>query len=88
MFFENFTSPKIPLDTRPEFVSVAGGENLNSNNVLSPLKAEANMDFQLGYSIVWPQQLRQYQIGGAGRVDAYGDLVFNRLLDGLDGSYW
>jgi tripeptidyl-peptidase-1 len=55
-FFENFTSPKIPSDVVPEFISIDGGKPSNLS----------------AYSIIWPQQTRLYQSGDSVNVDSVG----------------
>jgi tripeptidyl-peptidase-1 len=80
-FFANFTSPKIPLDTVPEFVSIDGGKPSNDTVAAAGLTVESALDFQTAYSIIWPQQIRLYQNGDSVNVDSVG--TFNIFLDAL-----
>jgi len=45
-FFENFTSPKIPSDTVPEFVSIDGGRPSNDSVAAEGEVVESALDFQ------------------------------------------
>jgi tripeptidyl-peptidase-1 len=84
-FFENFTSPKIPSDTLPEFVSIDGGKPSNLTQAQEGNVIESALDFDAAYSIIWPQNIRQYQIGDGVNIDSVG--TFNIFLDALDSSY-
>jgi tripeptidyl-peptidase-1 len=84
-FFENFTSPRIPSDVVPEFVSIDGGKPSNASVAKAGEVIESALDFQTAYSIIWPQQTRLYQSGDSVNVDSVG--TFNIFLDALDGSY-
>lgn len=86
IFFENFTDPKIPPNTVPEFISIDGGQTSNLTVAKLQEVVESALDFQSAYSIIWPQQLRLYQNGDGVNVDSVG--TFNILLDALDESYW
>ena len=81
IFFRNFTSPQIPADTLPEFVSIDGG--LRANEL--PHIFESALDVQTAYSIIYPQGVRFYQVG-----DEHAGLyyrTFDVFLDALDESY-
>jgi tripeptidyl-peptidase-1 len=80
-FFENFTSPKIPSDVVPEFISIDGGKPANLSVALASEVIESALDFQTAYSIIWPQQTRLYQSGDSVNVDSVG--TFNIFLDAL-----
>ncbi|KAJ4331254.1 hypothetical protein N0V95_009915 [Ascochyta clinopodiicola] len=84
-FFENFTSPKIPSDVVPEFISIDGGKASNLSLAQQEKVVESALDFQTAYSIIWPQQTRLYQNGDSVNVDSVG--TFNIFLDALDASY-
>ncbi|EME48187.1 hypothetical protein DOTSEDRAFT_51412 [Dothistroma septosporum NZE10] len=91
-FFERWTSPSIPAGTRPEFFGIAGAKDLNETDPsdrpsLARAITEAALDFQTAYSIVYPQQLVQFQVGGEFWPDQNGDFMFNRLLNALDANY-
>lgn len=85
IFFENFTSPRIPSDVVPEFISIDGGKPSNLSVAKAEEVLESALDFQTAYSIIWPQQTRLYQSGDSVNVDSVG--TFNIFLDALDGSY-
>jgi tripeptidyl-peptidase-1 len=76
-FFENFTSPKIPSDVVPEFISIDGGKPANLSVALAQEVIESALDFQTAYS----QQTRLYQSGDSVNVDSVG--TFNIFLDAL-----
>ncbi|KAJ4364728.1 hypothetical protein N0V83_009325 [Neocucurbitaria cava] len=80
-FFENFTSPKIPSDVVPEFISIDGGKPANLSVAQAEEVVESALDFQTAYSIIWPQQTRLYQNGDSVNVDSVG--TFNIFLDAL-----
>ncbi|KAH7092125.1 peptidase S8/S53 domain-containing protein [Paraphoma chrysanthemicola] len=84
-FFENFTSPRIPSDVVPEFISIDGGKPSNASVAEAGEVIESALDFQTAYSIIWPQQTRLYQSGDSVNVDSVG--TFNIFLDALDASY-
>lgn len=85
IFFKNFTSPEIPADTRPEFISIDGGLTANATTVAQQSGVESALDFQSAYSIIYPQKLRLYQVGDGINMDSVG--TFNIFLDALDASY-
>ncbi|PSK33926.1 Protease KEX1 [Elsinoe australis] len=85
IFYKNFSSPEIPADTVPEFISIDGGLRANLTTVAQGSGVESALDFQSIYSIVYPQKVRLYQVGDGVNVDSVG--TFNIWLDALDGSY-
>ncbi|PSR82034.1 peptidase S8/S53 domain-containing protein [Coniella lustricola] len=85
IFFKNFTSPQIPANVTPEFIAIDGGLRANLTTVAQESGVESALDFQVAYSIVYPQQLRLYQVGDGINVDSVG--TFNIFLDALDASY-
>ena len=85
IFFDNFTSPKIPNSTVPEFISIDGGKTANLSTVAQSSGVESALDFQTAYSIIYPQGTRLYQVGDSVNVDSVG--TFNIFLDALDESY-
>ncbi|KAK3680269.1 hypothetical protein LTR78_000647 [Recurvomyces mirabilis] len=84
-FFQNFTNPKIPSDVTPEFISIDGGKPSNLTVAKAQEVIESALDFQVSYSIVYPQGIRLYQNGDSVNVDSTG--TFNIFLDALDASY-
>jgi tripeptidyl-peptidase I len=84
-FFKNFTSPPIPANTRPDFISIDGGLHANKTTVSQFSGVESALDFQSAYSIIYPQKLRLYQVGDGINMDSVG--TFNIFLDALDASY-
>jgi tripeptidyl-peptidase-1 len=85
IFFKNFTKPKIPADTTPDFLSIDGGLGANATTVAQGSGVESALDFQTSYSIIFPQKLRLYQVGDGINMDSVG--TFNIFLDALDASY-
>ncbi|KAH8810891.1 peptidase S8/S53 domain-containing protein [Xylogone sp. PMI_703] len=84
-YFKNFTSPEIPADTRPDFISIDGGLTANLTTVSQESGVESALDVQSAYSIIYPQKVRLYQVGDGINVDSVG--TFNIFLDALDASY-
>ncbi|KAI2627126.1 peptidase S8/S53 domain-containing protein [Xylaria nigripes] len=85
IYFKNFTNPKIPADTRPEFVAIDGGLRGNKTTISVGSGIEAALDVQVAYALIYPQQVRYYQLGDGINVDSVG--TFNIFLDALDESY-
>lgn len=85
IFFKNFTSPQIPANTRPDFISIDGGLTANLTTVSQESGVESALDFQSAYAIIYPQKLRLYQVGDGINMDSVG--TFNIWLDALDESY-
>ena len=86
IFFKNFTTPQIPTGTRPEFISIDGGQAANfTYNNATGAGVESALDFDTVYSVVYPQKVRLYQVGDGVNVDSVG--TFNIFLDALDASY-
>lgn len=86
VFFANFTTQPIPADTIPDFISIDGGQTANftyDNN--TGAGGESALDFDIAYSIIYPQKLRLYQVGDGVNIDSVG--TFNIFLDALDASY-
>lgn len=85
IFFENFTNPKIPSNTQPEFISIDGGKRSNLTVANLEEVVESALDFQTSYSIIYPQGIRLYQNGDSVNVDSVG--TFNIFLDALVSSF-
>jgi tripeptidyl-peptidase I len=82
LFFANFTS--IPQGTRPTRVDIDGFANSTGTDA----PGEADLDFQLAYPIVYPQNITQYQTDDlyySGYGSSHWDGLFNTFLDALDG---
>jgi tripeptidyl-peptidase-1 len=80
-FFENYTSPKIPSDVVPNFISIDGGRGANLSDVTNGDTTESGLDFQTAYSLLWPQQVRLYQVGDGNSENSFAS--FNIFLDAL-----
>ena len=59
-FFARFT-PEIPQGTHPLLQSIDSGEAPTTNITLA--NNEAELDFDIAYPILWPQQTILYQTG-------------------------
>lgn len=87
LFFANH-APWVPQGTRPALRSIDGGYEpypVNSSNVAG----EADIDLDIGISLVYPQSVIVYQVDDAIYAPEEGASVttFNTFLDALDGSY-
>lgn len=51
---------EIPNGTHPELFSVDGGQGATTNLRLAG--SEANLDFQMAYGLIWPQEPALYQV--------------------------
>jgi tripeptidyl-peptidase-1 len=69
------------MDVDPEFISIDGSLRVNRSVVESGLVTESALDIQTIYSIIWPKQIRLYQVGGWVNMDSVG--TFNTFLDAL-----
>lgn len=83
-FFAKYSSPRIPTGTVPEIAQVNEDKTGNGNGDTEPSLFEAEMDVQTAYSIIWPQQIRVYQVHFPESVGAIGP--FNVFLDALVSS--
>ncbi|KAI1506431.1 hypothetical protein F5X99DRAFT_364185, partial [Biscogniauxia marginata] len=50
----------IPNGTYPELLSVDGGEGATTN--LRQAGSESNLDFQMAYGLIWPQEPALFQV--------------------------
>jgi len=83
MFFANFT-PWIPQGTYPQEIDI----DLIVNPFVPFESGEADLDFQLAYPIVYPQNMMSFQVDdifydGFGWFPGKG--LFNTFLDAIDG---
>ncbi|KAK8038492.1 tripeptidyl-peptidase sed1 [Apiospora rasikravindrae] len=90
-FFHGFTDGVIPNGTHPELRSINGGLGVTTDPRLAG--SEANLDFQMAYGLIWPQQTvlysvddEYYQDSQAGADSPYKGF-FNNLWNAIDGSY-
>ncbi|KAB8299062.1 hypothetical protein EYC80_001187 [Monilinia laxa] len=87
LFFTNFTK-HIPNGTHPIPANIDGGVQSTTDPYYAG--GEANLDIQLAYPILYPQQITLYQVDDyivqANQNDTY-TFGFNTFLDALDGSY-
>ena len=86
-FFTEFQAGIIPPTTRPILKGIDGGVD----NMTGPVGAESNLDFQISYPIIHPQNSILFQTDdfnyetreGTGQTEGF----LNTFLDALDGSY-
>ncbi|XXG96353.1 hypothetical protein Hte_002635 [Hypoxylon texense] len=89
-FFWSFTS-EIPNGTHPELYSVNGGQGATTSLRLAG--SEANLDFQMAYGLIWPQEAVLYQVDDEWYQNVYQTDpslytgFFNNLWNAIDGSY-
>ncbi|OTA99876.1 hypothetical protein M426DRAFT_247598 [Hypoxylon sp. CI-4A] len=89
-FFWDF-SDNIPNGTHPELFSVDGGEGATTSLRLAG--SEANLDFQMAYGLIWPQETVLYQVDDEWYQSIYQTDplaytgFFNNLWNAIDGSY-
>ncbi|TRX89818.1 hypothetical protein FHL15_009251 [Xylaria flabelliformis] len=88
-FFWAFTDD-IPNGTYPELLSVNGGEGASKE--LSDAGVESNLDFQMAYGLIWPQEPALFQVDDEWYQQSqltsseYAGF-FNNLWNAIDGSY-
>ncbi|KAI1389168.1 putative alkaline serine protease AorO [Hypoxylon trugodes] len=89
-FFWSFTG-EIPNGTHPELFSVDGGQGATTSLRLAG--SEANLDFQMAYGLIWPQEPALYQVDDEWYQNVYSSDpaaytgFFNNLWNAIDGSY-
>lgn len=77
--------PRIPQGTHPILNSVDGG---TAPTTVADAGPESNLDFQISYPIIWPQNSVLFQTDDPVYEANYTLLgFFNNLLDAIDGSY-
>ncbi|KAJ5441835.1 Peptidase S8/S53 subtilisin/kexin/sedolisin [Penicillium cf. griseofulvum] len=77
--------PKIPNGTHPTLKSVDGGEAPTNTSTAGP---ESDLDFQISYPIIWPQNSILFQTDDMYYERHYKFRGFlNTFLDAIDGSY-
>ncbi|KAI1349367.1 peptidase S8/S53 domain-containing protein [Xylaria sp. FL0043] len=88
-FFWAFTD-NIPNGTYPELLSVNGGEGATGE--LYDAGTESNLDFQMSYGLIWPQEPALFQVDDEWyqqsqlQSSEYAGF-FNNLWNAIDGSY-
>ncbi|KAI1364802.1 peptidase S8/S53 domain-containing protein [Xylaria arbuscula] len=88
-FFWAFTDG-IPNGTYPELLSVNGGEGSTAD--LYDAGAESNLDFQMAYGLIWPQEPALFQVDDEWYQQSQLQSAeyagfFNNLWNAIDGSY-
>ncbi|KAH9885911.1 putative alkaline serine protease AorO [Xylariomycetidae sp. FL2044] len=89
-FFWSFTDD-IPNGTHPELYSVNGGEGPTTS--LRNAGTESNLDFQMAYGLIWPQDTVLFQVDDEWYQQAMMTApleytgFFNNLWNAIDGSY-
>ncbi|XDG03575.1 hypothetical protein ABKA04_003190 [Annulohypoxylon sp. FPYF3050] len=89
-FFWSF-SDEIPNGTHPELFSVDGGQGPTTS--LRMAGSEANLDFQMAYGLIYPQDAVLYQVDDEWYQNIYQTDpaaytgFFNNLWNAIDGSY-
>lgn len=85
LFFTSIYS-KIPTGTHPELKAVDGA--LAPENSTLKAGAESNLDFQISYPLIWPQNSILFQTNDPVYSANYSSPGFlNTFLDAIDGSY-
>lgn len=77
-FYAKYAS-EVPKGTGPELASVNGGKAPTDQ---SHAGGEADLDFQIGIPLIYPQGSVNYQVVGQDRDD-----LFDSFLDAVDGTY-
>ncbi|KAM3438352.1 hypothetical protein NHJ13734_004225 [Beauveria thailandica] len=74
-------APEIPNGTHPE-VNIIGHDR--ANGTLEEAGAEATLDYQMAYPLIWPQQIVDFQTE---YDESHPHNYFDFFLDAIDGSY-
>lgn len=81
----NISSSKIPIGTSPTLKGVDGA---SAPAPVESAGAESDLDFQIAYPIIWPQNTILFQTDDANYEANYTYEGFlNNFLDAIDGSY-
>jgi hypothetical protein len=78
VYYKNWTSPQIPSDVEPEFISIYGGKRGTQSMAEANRASESALDIQTTQSIIYPQKVRLYQVGASEYISS-----FNIFLDAL-----
>lgn len=81
-FFSTF-APQIPKDTQPLLQSVDGGVAPTTNITLAD--SESDLDFEVAYPILWPQQTVLYEVDE--RILCNAVSVVDELTSGSGSSF-
>lgn len=92
-FFTDYY-PEIPNGTHPNTASIGGGvapsipviEQEGNTTYLVPDNVEADLDIEIAYPLIYPQNITVFQIGQTSE-NFTGTVMFNTFLDSIDGSY-
>ncbi|KAJ5780090.1 hypothetical protein N7457_005250 [Penicillium paradoxum] len=85
LFFSTLYSSKIPTGTHPTLKSIDGGK---APAEIFNAGAESDLDFQISYPIIWPQNSILFQSDDMIYENDYTFKGFlNTFLDAIDGSY-
>lgn len=85
LFFKNFT-PSIPQGTHPTPQFIDGA---NAPVAVNEAGGESDLDFELAYPLIYPQNISLYQTDDSFYTGLESDSsgFLNTFLDALDGSY-
>lgn len=87
LFYKNY-APWIPAGNHPININIDGGVAQTDN--VSIAGAEAQLDIEVAYPIVWPQNVTVFNVDDIPYQTWDNDTYtwgFNTLLDAIDGSY-
>lgn len=89
-FFTNYTDGMIPNGTHPIAANIDGGQQ--SSDDIYYAGAEATLDQQLAYPIIYPQKIVNYVVDDfwysfTPEIPTPGYAGFDTFLDALDGSF-
>ena len=76
--------PSIPAGTHPVLDSIDGGEAPGNS---SQTDVESSLDFSIAYPIIWPQQIKLFQVNDIYNAWPARKGFGNVFLDALDASY-
>ncbi|KAI4141846.1 MAG: hypothetical protein LQ340_007523 [Diploschistes diacapsis] len=85
LFYSRY-APQIPNGTHPKHNLIDGA---TAPSVPRQASGEADLDFQLAYSLIYPQGTTLFQADDQYVTSAftYGNGLFNTFLDAIDGTY-
>ena len=85
LFYTKY-APNIPNGTHPTHNLIDGA---TAPSTVGEASGEAELDFQLAYSLIYPQNTTLFQADDAQTLEdfEYTDGIFNTFLDAIDGTY-